>query len=323
MNEELLKAAAKLDIDEETLEKEIAYLRSLNPYFTPDRKCPLCKSKAALSINKAYLEQGRDIDIRQFCSMYSYEFERDTKKKLTKRLVENHFENHFNVKAAALQKFNQMKTREQMTTMVPYDNNIQLQVSDELRRVNDLLTDTYVNDLKILDFSVKEQLHHLAEIREVKATRKEAGIGVIDLIMKEEDILRSIQFSLINKIKVFQTGKLQQAKTHVLNSMNFLNASTMHLLGIDEVALSPAIIKKSQDLFVSTVISHFLKRVSLCVGEIQLSSEQKAMFYSKLKKELAGVEDQIYEEFEKNIKDINIINAEIVNEIENDECDDE
>ena len=307
MDDEITRIAEK-----ETLIKEIKDLKNLDPFFTPDQQCPLCNSKAALWIHKVYIE-SRNIDVRRFCAMYAFEFERKTNKKLTEKIVKIHFNEHFNAKAYALETFNQMKMRENMTDMVPVQDT-ELIVSDEIKRVYDLLTDTYVNDLKILDFSVKEQIHHLKELREIKADRKEKGIGIIDLIMKEEDILANIQYSLINKIKVFQTGRLQQAQTKVLNTMGFLNESTMHLLGIDEVALSPIIIKKTQDLFVTTVISHFLKRVTTCINMTNLPSEQKALFYSKLKKEMEGIEQEIYDEFEKNIKDVNIINAEVVSE---------
>lgn len=281
-----------------------------NEYFQPDIKCLLCNSKAALMINTAYAEGGRDLNIKQFCAMYTVDFEKLTGEKLTKKIVEDHFEKHCNAKSLALNKFNQMKMSEPMTEIQVKEETEIVPHNDELYRIHSLLADKYVNDLAILDFSVKEQLYHLKEIRDVKAERREKGVGVVDLIMKEEDILRSVQFSLLNKIKIFQTGKLQQAQTQVLNSTNFLNASTMRLMDVDETGLTQAMMKRSQDMFVSTIFSHFLKRLNICMKDLNLSSVQKALFLSNFKKELEGIEEEIYKDFEKSIKSDSIVEAE-------------
>ena len=281
-------------------------------FFQPDEKCLLCNSKAALTINTAYAEGGRDLNVKQFCAMYEVDFEKLTGEKLTKKIVDEHFEKHCNAKALALKKFNQMKS-EPMTDIQQVNEvttEIIPQQHDELYRIHALLADNYVNDLTILDFSVKEQLHHLVEIREVKAERRVKGVGVVDLIMKEEDILRSVQFSLLNKIKIFQTGKLQQAQAQVLNSTNFLNASTMKLMNVDETGLTQAMMKRSQDLFVSTIFSHFLKRLNICLKDLNLTSVQKALFLSNFKKELEGIETEIYKDFENSIKSDNIVDAD-------------
>jgi hypothetical protein len=289
-----------------------------NPFFKPDPKCLLCNSEAAVFINKSFLEKGKDVDIRQFCTMYNVDFEKLTKEKLTAKMVATHFEKHCNAKGEALQNFETMKKRESMettsetTSIVPAKPTlIPIQDANELERIHSLLADNYMNDLKVLDFSIREQLHHLKELKDVKAERKEKGVGTIDLIMKEENILQAIQFSLLNKIKVFQTGKLQQAQTQVLNSMNFLNSATMNLLGINEAEMTQLVMKKSQDVFITTVFTHFLKRLNVCMKEINLNSEQKALFLNIMKRELEGVENEIYKDFEINIKNANIIDVDL------------
>lgn len=286
----------------------------MQSFFQPDSKCLLCNGEAALIINTAYAQGGSDVSIKQFCAMYEVDFERLTGEKLTKKMVEEHFDKHCNAKGFAVHKFNQMKMSEKMTDLqtesqtttdiiVPPEHN-------ELYRIHNLLADNYVNDLAILDFSVKEQLYHLQEIKNVKAERREKGVGVVDLIMKEEDILRSVQYSLLNKIKIFQTGKLQQAQAQVLNSTNFLNASTMRLMNVDESGLTQAMMKRSQDLFVTTIFSHFLKKLNICLKDLNLSSDQKAVFLSKLKKNLDGIENEIYRDFENLLKDDMIVDAQ-------------
>jgi len=291
-----------------------------NPFFKPDSNCLLCNSKAAVFINEAFLNKGKDVGNRQFCSMYRVEFEKLTNEKLTTKMVDLHFEKHCNAKEEALQKFNEMKMRDAMekTEMetteiatIPKTSLIPIQDANELERIHTLLADNYMNDLKVLDFSIREQLHHLKELKDVKAERKEKGVGTIDLIMKEENILQAIQFSLLNKIKVFQTGKLQQAQTQVLNSMNFLNSATMNLLGINEEEMTHLVMKKSQDVFITTVFTHFLKRLNVCMKEINLNSEQKALFLNIMKRELEGVENEIYKDFEVNIKNANIIDIDL------------
>jgi hypothetical protein len=128
--------------------------------------------------------------------------------------------------------------------------------------------------------------------------------------MREEEIIKNIQSVSLSKIKTFQQGKLHQAQANAISSFSSLNAQTANLLGIDTTVLNPIAVKKSQFLFVNTVISKFLGKVKICLDALGITSEQKAQFYGELKKQLKGVENEIFNEFETIVKDSEITKAE-------------
>jgi len=288
--------------------------------LTPSPLCDLCSSTAAHKINEAWLNKPESQSVKAFVKKWSNYYEKETGKKLQTSKVNFHFEHHFNAKGAAALKYNQLLARQEQKaefTGEKVDNNKPMIVSESMKRLYGLLEDKYLNDLKLLDFTVKEQLEHLKEIKAIKEERQKQDIpaGIEGLIMKEEDIVRSIQNTAIHKIKTFQTSKLQQAQTNVLNTINSTNSQVLNLLGMDPAAsISPALLKQSQFLFVNTVIKHLLKRLSKSLDIMGIATEKKAMFYGDLKKQLKGIEEEIFADFTDTIKDTNMIAAETVND---------
>jgi len=115
-------------------------------------------------MNKAYLDKSDDETHQDFVNRYKDKYFKATGKKLTVSKLSFHFNHHFNAKGAAVQKYNQLVERqEQEKKFVEHEEieNLPAPIAANLQRLHVLLEDKYLNDITLLNFSIREQLDHL------------------------------------------------------------------------------------------------------------------------------------------------------------------
>lgn len=290
--------------------------KHIKMYLNPSPLCALCNSKVAFKINQDYIENGDNISLKEFRKRHADDFKKITKKTLTEEKLRLHFSHHFNAQGAAAKRYNNMvklqEEQKRFSTTAETNSNLPAsQITPELRDLFEIMEDQYINELKVMNYTLKAQLEHLRELKEIKIHRKvDNNLNIESLIMKEEEVIKNIQNVILNKVKTFQATKLQEAQTNAIENLNVMNAQAMGSLGIE--TKNPVLIKKSQYLFLNTVIKHFLDRLKKCLNRLSISNEEKAAFYDDLKKQLKGVEETIYTDFGVAVKDINMKDAQPV-----------
>jgi len=310
--EERLKNISKRLRINNMLELKTKKNEELADYLTPSPGCDLCCSEMAYTINKAYLEKGDATPLKDLCDRFKKEFKKVTGHQLTPTKLSFHFNQHFNAKGLAAKKYNELVDREKQEKEFTADEPTKAVavIKPEMKQLFSLLESKYLDDLQLLDFTVRQQLYNFKRIKEIEAKYEETNSNdsIAKLIMKSEEILKNVQGIALNKIRTFHSSKLQQAQA---NALNALSAQSLTALGID-VAVNPKLIKKTQFLFVQTVISHFLKRLGTTLEDMGMEPNFKADFFQRLKDNVVGIEEEIFTEFEETVKDAQVANDEVL-----------
>ena len=269
-------------------------LEIINGYLTPSPQCDLCKAtEIAYNINKDYSE---GIKLFALVKKYNNKFKRSTGHNLTFRILSYHFTNHFNFKGAAVATYNQLMSDEVITQ----DRSMKtIEATDALQNLFNIAKDKYINDIEILDLTTKGLLSQLNELELLKQNKIEQNptFNPQGIILQQQNILQSLYTNALAKIKVFQKGKLQQAKINKMETYNLLGAINSDLTNDTYEAISHEVLEETQKMFVKIIIQEVVEVLLAVMGDNDYTPEQKAIFFKSFQKKLKGVEKKIFEKF--------------------------
>jgi len=268
----------------------------ISKYIQPHPDCVCCNLPGiAIKINKSYLAGS---SYKQIVEEYSEEVLLSTGKNLELGTISEHFSKHFECTGAAIAEFNRKMGF----------SNLPVAEQKEMKDIFSVLAQRRVNDLELLEFSMKEQIKRLQELETIKNTRINEGrtFNLENLIMKQEMIMNNLQMNVISKLKMWSKAMLQSKQAEYLDrQLQFLDPKTADFLGLQADAINPTLYKEAEKLYLRTVIESLVKRIKSSV-DVALSVDQheKAQFYKEFQRELLGIEDEINKAFESKLKDL-------------------
>lgn len=265
-------------------------------YIQPSSTCVCCNlPNIAIKINKAYLSGST---YRQIVDEFSEEVQFVTGKKLDLSTVSEHFAKHFECTGAAIAEYN----RKIGFAGLPSTE------QKEMKDIFSVLTERKVNDLELLELSMKEQIKRLQELETIKQDRLNEGrtFNLENLIMKQETIMNNLQANVISKLKMWSKAMLQSKQAEFLDrQLQFLDPKTADFLGLKMDTVNPAMFKEAEGLYLRTVIECLLKRIKLSVDTaLQIEQNQKTYFYKELQRSITGIEEEINSIFKSKLKDL-------------------
>ncbi len=285
-------ASENEDIDDSVEKKTETEI--VNEYLKPNNRCILCTTPIwSLKLNKAYLDglsYGKMID------KFSQKFEERTGRPLNKSLLHRHFKSHFDARAAAISEYNKRRDN-----TVPGINPTTAQ-----RDIFKLATMKYLDELEMFDATSKEMIAKYQElevlIEEKRATGKSFGID--ELILKQAQILNSLNKQAISKFKALSRVDLESKQGQFLTQLGFIgNKAMMGLTGSNakQQLLSPV---QTEEIYLGVVIKQMLARLEEPLKSTfgHITQDQKALFYRELKKSMEGIQNGITVDFERQIK---------------------
>jgi hypothetical protein len=268
----------------------------ISKYINPKVNCVCCNLPGiAIKINKAYLSGS---NYKQIIEEFSEEVNLAIGKKLELSQLSEHFSKHFDCTGAAIAEFN----RKVGLTKLPGDE------QKEMKDIFSVLTERRINDLELLELSMKEQVKRLQELENIKNERLKEGrtFNLENLIMKQEMIMNNLQMNIISKLKMWSKAMLQSKQAEFLErQLQFLDTKTADFLGIKADAINPAIYKEAEKIYLKTVIESIIKRIKSSADHaLSADQHEKAQFYKEFQRELIGIEEEINSVFSTKIKDL-------------------
>jgi len=275
--------------------------RVVSKYIQPHIGCSCCNlPEIAIQINRSYLS-GRTY--KHIIEDFADKVEEATGKKLELADVSEHFSKHFDFTGAAIAEFN----RKSGMSHLPVSE------QKEMKDIFSILTQNRVNDLELLEFSMKEQVKRLQELEEIKKTRIEEGrtFNLENLIMKQEVIMNNLQMNVISKLKMWSKAMLQSKQAEYLEKqLQFLDPKTADFLGLRIDSISPAIFKEAEQLYLKTVIECTIKRIKISVeSALKIDTHMKTQFYREFQKQLVGIENEIDSIYQTRVKELKEVRA--------------
>jgi hypothetical protein len=266
----------------------------ISKYIQPHSNCVCCNlPEIAIKINKAYLAGS---SYKQIVQEFSEQVFAATGKNLELSNVSEHFSKHFECTGAAIAEFNRKMGF----------SNLPAVEQNEMKDIFSVLTQRRVNDLEILEFSMKEQVKRLQELEKIKNDRINEGrtFNLENLIMKQEMIMNNLQMNLISKLKMWSKAMLQSKQAEYLDrQLQFLDPKTADFLGLKADSINPALYKEAERLYLKIVIESLVKRIKSSVDvSLSIDQHEKAQFYKEFQRELVGIEDDINKTFEERLK---------------------
>ena len=268
----------------------------VSKYINPQMNCVCCNLPGiSIKINKSYLI-GKSY--KQIVEEFSGEILTITGKKLELIEVSENFTKHFDFTGAAIAEFNRKMGMSHLPAIE----------QTEMKDIFSVLTERRVNDLELLEFSMKEQIKRLEELEQIKKTRIEEKrtFNLENLIMKQEMIMNNLQMNIISKLKMWSKAMLQSKQAEFLDrQLQFLDPKTADFLGLKIDAITPALFKEAETLYLKTVIESLIKRIKTCVDcSLSIDMHEKAQFYKEFQKQLMGIEQEINTTYEVRIKEL-------------------
>jgi hypothetical protein len=268
----------------------------VSKYIQPNPNCPCCNLPSiAIRINKSYLAGST---YKQIVEEFSEEVLLTTGKNLELSTVSEHFAKHFECTGAAIAEFNRKMGF----------SNLPAVEQKEMKDIFSVLTLNRVNDLELLELSMKEQIKRLQELDTIKNDRIKEGrtFNLENLIMKQETIMNNLQMNVISKLKMWSKAMLQSKQAEYLDrQLQFLDPKTADFLGLKAETVNPALYKEAERLYLRTVIECVVKRIKSSVdASLSVDQHEKAQFYKEFQRELTGIEDEINKTFEARVKDL-------------------
>jgi hypothetical protein len=268
----------------------------ITKYINPQMNCTCCNlPNIAIKINKAYLS-GKTY--KQIVEEFSESVEKETGNKLQLSEVSEHFSSHFDFTGAAIAEFNRKMGMNQLPVVE----------QKEMKDIFSVLTGKRVNDLELLELSMKEQIKRLNELEDIKKDRiKENRLHNIEnIIMKQEMIVNNLQMNTISKLKTWSKAMLQSKQAEYLDrQLQFLDPETASFLGVENNTINPSLYKEAEKIYIKTVIENVVKRIKIAVDiSLQIDIHQKSHFYKEFQKQLTGIEKDINENYETKIKEL-------------------
>lgn len=268
----------------------------VSKYIQPNPTCPCCNlPNIAIKINKSYLAGST---YKQIVEEFAEEVLASTGKKLELSIVSEHFSKHFECTGAAIAEFNRKMGF----------SNLPVVEQKEMKDIFSVLASRRVNDLELLELSMKEQIKRLQELEGIKNDRIAEGrtFNLENLIMKQETIMNNLQLNVISKLKMWSKAMLQSKQTEFLDrQLQFLDSKTADFLGLQADKVNPALYKEAERLYLKTVIESLIKRIKSSVdSSLTVDSHEKAQFYKQFQRELIGIEVDINKIFEARLKEL-------------------
>jgi len=268
----------------------------VSKYIRPKPNCPCCNLPSiSIKINKAYLS---GYSYKKIVDEFSGEVLLATGKKLDLGDVCEHFSKHFECSGAAIAEFNRK---------IGF-NNLPVVEQKEMKDIFSVLAQKRVNDLELLELSMREQIKRLQELEQIKQDRINEGrtFNLENLIMKQEVIMNNLQANVISKLKMWSKAMLQSKQAEFLDhQLKFLDQKTADFLGLKSEAINPALYKEVEHLYLRIVIESVVKRIKSSVDvALSIDQHEKAQFYKEFQKELNGIEEEINKSFESKLKDL-------------------
>jgi len=262
----------------------------INEYLRPNSRCILCTTPIwSLKLNKAYLD---GCSYNEMIDKFSTKFEERTSRSLNKSLLHRHFKSHFDARAAAIAEYN--KRREITGTVSP---------SIAQKDLFKLTTQKYLDELEMFDATAKEMIIKYQELETMVEEKRQNGksFGIDELILKQAQILNSLNKQAISKFKALSRVDLESKQGQFLSQLGFIGNKA--LTGLSQVGqlLSP---QETEEIYLNVVIRQMLARLEgplKTVFGVQ-SKDQKALFYRELKKSIEGIQEGITADFDRQLK---------------------
>jgi hypothetical protein len=275
-------------------------------YITPHAKCVCCNlPRYSLLINEAYLN---GFTYEKIVEQYGQQVFDKTGQKLEKGVLAEHFNNHFNFKGAAIAEYN----RRRGMSLLP------VQEKAKMRGIFDTLVDENINDLEVLQLTMREQVKGLKELEEIKMQRiSEKRVFNLDsLIMKQHAIRNDIINGVLSKLKFWQKTLVDAKVTEQRERfLDFLDKKTADFLGIETATLTsdPKLTKEIERMYLTVVIDHLLKRVKDSMQQaLSVNQQSMSQFLKEFKRQCIGIELEITNDFRERVKNIkNIKNVDL------------
>jgi hypothetical protein len=268
----------------------------ISKYINPRANCVCCNLPTiATKINKAYLSGS---SYKQIIEEFSEEVNIACGKKLELFQVSEHFSKHFDCTGAAIAEFNRKMGLNKLPAIE----------QKEMKDIFSVLTQRRINDLELLELSMKEQIKRLQELETIKNDRIKEGrtFNLENLIMKQEMIMNNLQMNVIGKLKMWSKAMLQNKQAEFLDrQLQFLDTKTADFLGLQSEAVNPALFKEAEKLYLKTVIESVIKRIKSSVDcALSIDQHEKAQFYKEFQRELSGIEEEINKTFEARVREL-------------------
>jgi hypothetical protein len=268
----------------------------ISKYINPKSNCLCCNLPGlSIRINKAYLSGS---SYKQIIEEFAEEVNTVTGKKLELYQVSEHFSKHFDCTGAAIAEFNRKVGM----------NNLPVVEQKQMKDIFSVLAQRRIDDLEILELSMKEQVKRLQELETIKNDRIKEGRthNLENLIMKQESIMNNLQMNIISKLKMWSKAVLQNKQAEFLDrQLQFLDTKTADFLGVKAESINPALFKEAEKLYLRTVIESVVKRIKSSVeSSLQIDQHEKAQFYKEFQRQLSGIEEEINNIFGLRLKEL-------------------
>lgn len=263
-------------------------------YMTIDPKCPCCNLQYfAIKINEAYLN-GFSYD--QILTRFGDKVREKTGEKISLAMLTRHFNNHFNFKGAAVAEYNRKNGM----------NNLPVEQQQQMTDIFKVLVDERINDLELIELSMKQQITRLQELEQIKQDRidEDRIEGLDDLIMKQENVVNNLQTQILSKLKIQSQALLKSKELDQTEKfLKFLDPKTASFLGIE--SMSPLISKQVETIYIRVVIERVLNKIKIATDmALSLNQHQKMQYYKELERQWSGIQKEINEEYEIRIKNL-------------------
>jgi hypothetical protein len=264
-------------------------------YINPVQGCLACNTpQTAVKINEAYLG---GFTYPRIIDMYGEEVERKTGYRLTNLVLSEHFSKHFDVTGAAIAEYNRLKGQ----SLVPVEER------KKMVTIFDAIVSERINDIELLDLSMKEQIKRLQELENIKTDRISTNrTGDLEhLIMKQEVIANNLMSQVVQKLKIWQKAQLQNKQMELMEThMQFLDAKTASFLGFEGGKMDREKSQEVERIYLKVVIESMVKNVSTVLDTVfQVDGNQKAQFFKEFNRACKGLEKKITDEFKEKLRE--------------------
>jgi hypothetical protein len=262
-------------------------------YLKPNQRCILCSTPIwSLKLNKAYLD-GRSYS--EMIAEFSDKFEERTGRSLNKSLMHRHFRSHFDARAAAISEYNKRRDTSNANTINPTTNQ---------RNIFNLATQKFLDELEIFDATAKELITKYKELESLIEDKRNSGkrFGIDELIMKQAQILNSLNKQAISKFKALSKVDLESKQGQLLTQLSFIGHKAIG--GVSQVNKQMIPANDVEKIYLGVVIRQMLARLEEPLKKTFgiVPTDQKTLFYRELKKSIEGIQDAISLDFDKQIK---------------------
>lgn len=267
----------------------------VSKYIQPMEGCACCNIPGtSIKINEAYLG---GFSYSKIIDMYGEEVERKTGYRLTSAIISEHFAKHFDSTGAAIAEYNRLKGQ----SLVPVEE------QKKMVTIFDAIVKERINDIELLDLSMKEQIKRLQELENIKAERiTNNRVGDLEhLIMKQEVIANNLQTQIIQKLKIWQKAQFQNKQMELMEShMQFLDSKTAAFLGIENGKMNKEMSIEIEKIYLMVVVENIVKVMSQVLDTVlQVDGNQKAQYFKEFNRNCKGIEKKINDEFKSKVRE--------------------